>query len=343
MLKESDRQYIQKETPGVTSPKKIVREKSSNDHAHDLADENPYHEIVFQESEEEKGELIFPESNQESQNQPNHSSPQKRINGRKDLVKLYLDEAGKIPLLTPDEENEIAKRSNNGDLRSRRDFINSNLRFVVYKAKTYQNRGLPLIDLIQAGNIGLINAVDRNDPGRGFRLTDYAGIWIKKEIVQAIIDQSSTIRVPKDVYNLIIKMSRVEKKNHRKIDLSDEEVGKKLNVSPEDIGAAREANMVKDPLPLDIEGEDGEEAWLRHIPDPNSNTALKEFVISRDLDLILEKYLTPDEEEFVRKVLEFDFEHKELARELGEEWNSVRNRYTRILRRLRDAAEKDNL
>ena len=128
-----------------------------------------------------------------------------------DSVQLYLDEIGSTPLLTAAEEILVASASLAGDESARHRMINSNLRLVVMIAKRYTNRGLPLLDLIEEGNLGLMRAVEKFDPERGFRFSTYATWWIRQSIERAIMNQGRTIRLPihiqKDI-NTIVRCTR---------------------------------------------------------------------------------------------------------------------------------------
>lgn len=113
-----------------------------------------------------------------------------------DATQLYLGEIGYSPLLTAEEEVYFARRALRGDIASRRRMIESNLRLVVKIARRYSNRGLALLDLIEEGNLGLIRAVEKFDPERGFRFSTYATWWIRQTIERAIMNQTRTIRLP---------------------------------------------------------------------------------------------------------------------------------------------------
>ena len=113
-----------------------------------------------------------------------------------DPTRLYLDEIGVSPLLTADEEKALARRARDGDDEARQRMIECNLRLVVKIAKRYANRGLPLLDLIEEGNLGLIRAVEKFDPERGFRFSTYATWWIRQTIERGIMNQSRTVRLP---------------------------------------------------------------------------------------------------------------------------------------------------
>ena len=127
-----------------------------------------------------------------------------------DSVKMYLREIGSIEMLTPEEENDIARRIVEGDDSAKKRLSDANLRLVVSIAKRYMNRGLPFLDLIQEGNLGLIKAVEKFDPTKGFRFSTYATWWIRQSITRAIADQSRTIRIPVHMVENINKVKRAK-------------------------------------------------------------------------------------------------------------------------------------
>src|SRR6187402_1179685 len=124
-------------------------------------------------------------------------------------IKIYLREIGQIPLLTPDQEIELAAKIKKGDREARALMIRSNLRLVVKIAHDYANLGLPLLDLISEGNIGLMKAVERFDPAKGGKLSTYAAWWIKQSIKRSLANQSKTIRLPVHMVDKIAKMRRI--------------------------------------------------------------------------------------------------------------------------------------
>src|SRR5258706_2257982 len=129
-----------------------------------------------------------------------------------DSVKQYLKEIGSYPLLTAEQELLLAERVSRGDLRSRQKLIEANLRLVVSIAKRYSSQGLPLLDLIQEGNIGLIRAAQKFDYKRGFRFSTYATWWIRQAISRAIAEHSRTIHIPVHVVEIIYKIKRVARR-----------------------------------------------------------------------------------------------------------------------------------
>ena len=127
-----------------------------------------------------------------------------------DPVKAYLRDIGKIPLLTPEEEKDLAVRIMAGDKNAKTRLSEANLRLVVSIAKKYMNRGLQFLDLIQEGNLGLIKAVEKFDPSKGFKFSTYATWWIRQAITRAIADQARTIRIPVHMVETINKVKRAK-------------------------------------------------------------------------------------------------------------------------------------
>jgi len=129
----------------------------------------------------------------------------------RDLLDIYLAEIGRVPLVTHPELLELAGRARAGDADSRRRIITANLRLVVYLARGYRNRGLPVLDLIEEGNLGLIQAADHFDPGRGMRFSTYAAIWIRQAILRGIAEQSRTVRIPVQMFQQVKRFVRTER------------------------------------------------------------------------------------------------------------------------------------
>jgi RNA polymerase primary sigma factor len=144
----------------------------------------------------------------------------------------YLREIGRFPLLEPHQEIELARKIKKGDARSREQLINSNLRLVVTIARDYTNLGLPMLDLISEGNIGLTKAVERFDPAKGAKLSTYAMWWIRQSIKRALADQSKTIRLPVHVVDKLAKMRLVSRQMGEDLghEPTDDELGDELGI-----------------------------------------------------------------------------------------------------------------
>ena len=154
-----------------------------------------------------------------------------------DSVRLYLREIGKIPLLTPEEEAELAQRIVKGDKKAKDKMVESNMRLVVSIAKRYGGRGLDFLDLIQEGNTGLLRAVEKFDPDKGFKFSTYATWWVRQAITRAIADQARTIRIPVHMVETINKVLRTTRKLTAELNRepTNEEIAKALDMEPEKI------------------------------------------------------------------------------------------------------------
>ena len=155
-----------------------------------------------------------------------------------DSVKMYLREIGQIPLLTQDEELELALKAQKGDKKAKDRLAEANMRLVVSVAKRYTGRGLDLLDLIQEGNTGLLRAVEKFKPERGFKFSTYATWWIRQAITRAIADQARTIRIPVHMVETINKVLRVTRKLTQELNREPtvEEIAKAMKMEPEKIG-----------------------------------------------------------------------------------------------------------
>src|SRR5437016_5656672 len=152
-------------------------------------------------------------------------------------LKRYLQEIGQFPLLTPQEEIVLARKIKKGDAAARERMITANLRLVVTIARDYTNLGLPLLDLISEGNIGLTKAVERFDPAKGAKLSTYAMWWIKQSIKRALANQSKTIRLPVHLVDKLAKVRRVSLQMSDELgrEPTDEELGEELGIATEKV------------------------------------------------------------------------------------------------------------
>src|SRR6202163_528879 len=173
-------------------------------------------------------------------------------------IKIYLREIGQIPLLTPDQEIELAAKIKKGDREARALMIRSNLRLVVKIARDYEGIGLPLLDLISEGNIGLVKAVERFDPRKGGKLSTYAAWWIKQSIKRALANQSKTIRLPVHLVDKISKMRRTAMRLQEELgrEPTDEELGEELGITASRVAQMRMAAIRPASLDAPIGDED---------------------------------------------------------------------------------------
>ena len=194
----------------------------------------------------------------------------------------YLREVRRVPLLTPDEEIELGRRIRNGDAAARERMIYSNLRLVVTIARDYVDFGLPLLDLISEGNIGLMEAVGRFDPGKSSKLSTYASWWIKWAIKRALVNQSKTIRLPAQVVDRITRMRRItaQVSNDLGWEATDEELAEELGIPNEKIAGLRTMGLCPTSLDAPISDEE-QTALCENIPDDQSLTPF-EFLREKD-------------------------------------------------------------
>src|SRR2546430_9213195 len=198
----------------------------------------------------------------------------------------YLREIGRIPLLTPQQEIELAKKIKNGDAEARERMINSNLRLVVTIARDYANLGLPLLDLISEGNIGLTKAVGRFDPTKGAKLSTYAAWWIKQSIKRAMANQSKTIRLPMHLVDKNAKVRRVSLQMSDELgrEPTDEELGEEVGIASGKVAQLKSLGIRPTSLDAAI-GDDDSTEFGEMIGDEDAETP---FELLRDKNLLRE-------------------------------------------------------
>jgi len=260
----------------------------------------------------------------------------------KDPIKMYLREIGKIPLLTPSQERELAKRAQEGDKRAREKLINSNLRLVVSIAKRYIGRGLPFLDLIQEGNIGLLKAVEKFDWRRGYKFSTYATWWIRQAITRAIADQARTIRIPVHMVETINKLSKIinefYKENGRQPTLEElaELMDKPVEKIEEIMEAAKEIISLESPI-----GDDNGSTIGESVPDETVISPKKDamrMLIKEEVERILDT-LGPREAMVLKMRYGLLDGKAKTLEEVGQYFNVTRERIRQIevkaLRKLR--------
>ena len=245
----------------------------------------------------------------------------------------YLQEIGRVDLITADEEVELAQRIKAGDIAALEKLTKANLRFVVSVAKQYQNPGLTLPDLINEGNLGLIKAAQRFDETRGFKFISYAVWWIRQSILQALAEQSRIVRLPLNKIGSINKINKMyaylEQANERVP--SAEEIARELDMSVNDVkesmkNAGRHISM---DAPL-VEGEDSNlYDVIRSNESPNPDKALILDSLRTEIERALET-LTPREADVVRLYFGLSDQHAMTLEEIGETFDLTRERVRQI-------------
>ena len=267
-----------------------------------------------------------------------------------DPVKVYLKEIGRVPLLTPDEEVDLAVRITNGDEAAKKRLSEANLRLVVSIAKRYLGRGMQFLDLIQEGNLGLIKAVEKFDYTKGFKFSTYATWWIRQAITRAIADQARTIRIPVHMVETINKVKKVSSQllhaNGR--EPSAEEIAEELDMP---VDKVREIMRVaQEPVSLEIPiGEEEDSHLGDFIPDddaPAPADAASHTLLKETLGSVLDS-LTPREEKVLRLRFGLEDGRSRTLEEVGKEFNVTRERIRQIeakaLRKLRHPSRSKKL
>jgi RNA polymerase primary sigma factor len=262
---------------------------------------------------------------------------------------LYLREIGQTKLLTPQQEVELAKRIQRGDDRAREDMIKANLRLVVKIARDYEEYGLPLLDLINEGNIGLMKAVERFDPTKGAKLSTYASWWIKQAIRRALANQSKTIRLPVHVGDKINHMRRAAVKFQEEFgrEPTDEELAEELDTTAYRVSELRSASIRPASLDAPIGGPDEDSnAFADIVQDENAETPYEELEEKTNTDLVREVLNTLPEREqtILRYRFGLDGENEKTLEEVGQRFGVTRERIRQIqniaLNKLRKAIQK---
>ena len=267
-----------------------------------------------------------------------------------DPVRMYLKEIGKVPLLTPEEEQDLARRMADGDEEAKRRMAEANLRLVVSIAKRYVGRGMLFLDLIQEGNLGLIKAVDKFDYTKGYKFSTYATWWIRQAITRAIADQARTIRIPVHMVETINKVIRVSRQLLQELghDPSAEEIAAEMNMPVDKVRDI--LKIAQEPVSLETPiGEEEDSHLGDFIPDEDASepSEAASFSLLKEQLMTVLDTLTPRE----KKVLELRFGildgRTRTLEEVGKEFNVTRERIRQIeakaLRKLRHPSRSKKL
>lgn len=251
----------------------------------------------------------------------------------KSTIKIYLQEIGKTPLLKPSEEVELAALIKQGDAKARERMIKSNLRLVVKIAHDYDGFGLPLLDLISEGNIGLIKAVERFDPEKGGKLSTYAAWWIKQSIKRALANQSKTIRLPVHLVDKIAKMRRMAAQLEEELDrpATNEEIAYALGMPINKVAHLKSVSVRPSSLDAPV-GEDDSAQLGDLIGDENSVNpldGLQSKTMLDDLNRMIDT-LDPREAEIIRLRFGLNGDKPKTLEEVGELFDITRERVRQL-------------
>ncbi len=267
-----------------------------------------------------------------------------------DPVRMYLKEIGRINLLTTDEEFEYARLAEQGDEYAKKMLAESNLRLVVSIAKRYVGRGMLFLDLIQEGNIGLMKAVEKFDPTKGYKFSTYATWWIRQAITRAIADQARTIRVPVHMVETINKLARVQRQLTQELNRepTEEEIAKKLNIT---VDKVREVYKIsQDPVSLETPIGEEDDSHLGDFIKDERTMSPEEYatveMLKEELTNVL-LTLTDREEKVLRLRFGLDDGQCRTLEEVGQIFGVTRERIRQIeakaLRKLRHPSRSRKL
>jgi RNA polymerase primary sigma factor len=245
----------------------------------------------------------------------------------------YLRDIGQFPLLTPQQEIELAKKIKNGDAAARDQMINANLRLVVTIARDYANLGLPLLDLISEGNIGLTKAVERFEPTKGAKLSTYAMWWIKQSIKRALANQSKTIRLPVHLADKVAKVRRVSLQMSDELgrEPTDDELGEEIGIDSDKITRIKSVGIR--PASLDAPIADNESTEFGEVI--GDDTAQTPFELLRDKNLLGEvdgllEALDPRERKIISQRFGLDGAEPKTLEDVGKDFGITRERIRQL-------------
>ena len=267
-----------------------------------------------------------------------------------DSLQLFLKDVGKVDLLTAAQEVELAKRIESGDHRAKQEMVEANLRLVVSIAKRYRNQGLPFLDLIQEGTIGLVRAAEKFDWRKGYKFSTYATWWIRQAVARALADKARTIRMPVHVVEKLNKIMRTERKlrAERGREPTDEEIADDLDMTLDEVESIRRTSQapvsLEKPVGDEEESEFGQFIEDKHTPLPEeaADTAFRAEALARCLGALSYRE---------RRVLELRYglngEQPRTLDEVGRTFQVTRERIRQIenqgLKKLRALAESNKL
>jgi RNA polymerase primary sigma factor len=267
-----------------------------------------------------------------------------------DSLQLFLKDIGKVRLLTAQEEVDLAKRIERGDLDAKQKMVESNLRLVVSIAKNYRNQGLPFLDLIQEGTLGLVRAAEKFDYRKGFKFSTYATWWIRQAIARALADKARTIRIPVHVVEKLNKIGRAERKLVTELgrEPTAEEIAEATGIDPEEVDSIKRSAQAPVSLEKPV-GDEEESEFGQFIADERAESPYEraaEILTKEALREALENLSYRE-----RRVLELRYglggEHPRTLDEVGRTFNVTRERIRQIenqsLKKLQSLAEAQKL
>lgn len=251
-----------------------------------------------------------------------------------DAIKLYLKDIKHIPLLTAEDELKVARRVRKGDAQARRTMIRSNLRLVINIAKQYSNYGVPLLDLIEEGNLGLMKAVSKFDPRRGYRFSTYAAWWIKQHVTRALADQGKTVRIPVYMVETLSRFRKVQERLTHRLRRKPKtaELARAMRMSVHKIKELSQMDQGTTSLDQPV-GEEGEASVMDLMEDPkavSSQDRVDEMFRGERIRSLLDKMSEREREILQLRFGLVDDEEPRTLNDVAKRFNITRERVRQI-------------
>lgn len=338
VLNEINIKFVTKKDDSKVIKTKNKVEEAKNDDLKDLDELEPDFDAV------EEEELLFEEDDFELSPEDDDGIE------AEDGIKIYLKKIGEIPLLSPEKEYIYAKQASEGDLKSKALLAESNLRLVISIAKKHMGRGMPFLDLINEGNIGLMKAIEKFDYTKGYKFSTYATWWIRQAITRSVADKSRVIRIPVHMIDTINKMKRIFKQKTQELgrDPSDEEMAEAMEITKEKVRSYWKYAQETISTDIQVKGSDSSNLndFIHDKDNPTPYKSTRDSILKEALEEALDS-LTEREEMVVRLRWGLDEQDPKTLEEVGRIFGVTRERVRQIeakaIRKLRHPSRSQRL